>query len=618
MFENNTYLKLFTDMISEGFIFIDENGIIQLYNDKAKEIFGIIYNEGEGHPKGKIEKGDIVIIADNSLGRDDGGLGVDSLDILGIRDDKINQGDSLIAAGVVFGDNQPVYKHTNSENKNLFELNTVYLGNEIYAGIDFNKRFIDIRVNGKSYVMNYINSIGHMVVLDGRTMKVKFYQAKGYTARGESICDLFAGNEFMAKGENTVLDVIGKRIFDIHDESQTIIDFYNAATGKDINFREKFTEINEIPTLCSIIPINVNNKRVGAVMKVEDITELKKVLRQRDEALSSLERVEKQLREEDTINETFSEILGDSEEIRNVKKIAYRASKSNSTILLLGESGTGKSLLARSIHNASRFKDNPFIHVNCSVINESILESELFGYEGGAFTGARSSGKIGLFEAANGGTIFLDEIGEISPSIQVKLLQFLQSQSFFRVGGVKEIKVSVRIIAATNKNLEEEMLRGNFREDLFYRINVFPIWLPPLRNRKSDIHQLVYSILPRICKRVGCEEKRISGEALQLLNNYDWPGNIRELENIIERAVIMTEGSTIFSSSIAINRRLNNRGQRVTTARPLKDAVEEAEKRAIEDAISIYEGSREKAMEALKIGKTSFYEKIKKYQIKIK
>ncbi|MPM83739.1 Nitrogen fixation protein VnfA [bioreactor metagenome] len=253
--------------------------------------------------------------------------------------------------------------------------------------------------------------------------------------------------------------------------------------------------------------------------------------------------------------------------------------------------------------------------MNCGSIPEALLESELFGYEGGAFTGARAAGKAGMFELAQGGTIFLDEIGEISLSLQVKLLQVLQDKTFFKIGGNRNIEVNVRIIVATNKNLEEEMLKGRFREDLYYRINVFPIWIPPLRERKGDIYPLVQNMLPFICSRLGCEIKRISGEALSVLTGYEWPGNIRELENILERAVNLAEGNTILSTHLTIDRIMDYARPKMADIRPLKEVMDEAEKRAIAEAILISGGDKKAAMNALKIGKTSFYEKINKYGI---
>ncbi|NLM43231.1 MAG: sigma 54-interacting transcriptional regulator [Clostridiales bacterium] len=621
MFTKDSYAKMFTDMMSEGFIFIDNKGKIQLYNNKAKEIFGIIPSNGISHDSGRIEDGDIVIIADNCLGKDDGNMTPESLGCIGVHNHGLKLGDAIVAVGR-YGDNKgdkALYKYiTPDYDTSILELNCSYSGLKISSLIDFKNKNISIKVNSETYAMKYIKYIGHIVVLDGNSKKLKFYQTQGYTARGEAINDLLMGKRFMAKGENSEhLDVIGKDIFEIHQGGSTVEEFYAAATGENISYENQFKEINGRPTICTLMPVDKEGKRVGAVLKVEDISEIKKAIRQRDEALHNLEQMERRLREEEMAKRMMPEVIGDSREIINVKKLAIKASKTNSTVLILGESGTGKSLLARAIHDNSRNKDNPFVHVNCGSIPESLLESELFGYEGGAFTGAKTSGKPGMFELAQGGTIFLDEIGEISLPLQSKLLQVLQDKTFFKIGGNKRIEADVRIIVATNKNLEEEMLKGRFREDLYYRINVFPIWIPPLRERKEDIYPLVQHILPSICKRIGCETKRISGEALKVLANYDWPGNIRELENILERAANLAEGNTILSSHLAIKKIGSSKKREIKRIKPLKEAIEEAERNAIAEAILANNGDRKAAIKSLHISKTSFYEKIKKYGIKL-
>jgi len=621
LFEIDSYARKFTDMMSEGFIFIDNKGKIQIYNNKAKEIFGIAYNYDISHKSGKIEKGDIVIIADSRLGRDDGNLTSESLKCIGVEDSNIEFGDAIIAVGS-FEDNiseKATYKFVKPDYyTDKLELNFNFLKTEISGCIDFKNKNIVIGINKENYVLEFINYIGHIVVLDGKTKKMKFCQTPGYTARGEAIYDLLMGKKYRAKGEfSEFFNVIGKDIFEIHKGNITAKEFYDAATGKDISYVNEFKEINGKPTICTLSPVNHGNERVGAVLKVDDISEIKKIIRERDEALYNLEQMERKFNEEEITRKLLPDIIGESTEMINVKNLAIKASRTNSTVLLLGESGTGKSLLAKAIHNNSKNKDKPFININCGSIPEMLLESELFGYEGGAFTGAKGVGKAGMFELAQGGTIFLDEIGEISPFLQVKLLQVLQDKTFFKVGGNKKIEVDVRIIVATNKNLEEEILRRNFREDLYYRINVFPIWIPPLRERKEDIYPLVKNILPKVCSRIGCEEKRISGEALGLLSTGNWPGNVRELENILERAINLTEGNTILSTHLAINKSKEIDNYEIKEIKSLKDTICEAEKKAIEEAILYSSGDKKAAMNLLKIAKTNFYEKIKKYNIEI-
>ncbi len=265
-------------------------------------------------------------------------------------------------------------------------MNTVYSDISIGVSIDFVNKIITIEVDGQKFSMLYINAIGHMVIIDGKTNKIKFYQAQGYTAKGESVKDILKGGQYRAKGENTqLLNVIGKNIFEIHKGSDTINEFYRVAKGEDISYTDQFKEINGFPTMCTLIPVDKDGERIGAALKVEDISEIRKVIRERDEALLNLEKMEGQLKDEKVLNKAFPNILGESKEINHVKKLALKASRTNSTVLILGESGTGKTLLAKAIHENSKFKDKPFVHVNCGAIPASLLESELFGYEKGGF-----------------------------------------------------------------------------------------------------------------------------------------------------------------------------------------------------------------------------------------
>lgn len=614
---SESYVKMFTDMMSEGFIVIDNKGIIRIYNEKAKEIFGIRQEGQKYHKEGKIKPGDIIIVGDNSIGKDDGKIDSATLRFLGITDNNVNTGDSFIVIGVFDekGIINPVFKTLKDNHKeNHLSLRTEYLKIPMEIEIDFINKVISIKVRDEEFIMNYINAIGHMVVLDGVTKAMKFYQSHGYTARGESVNDLLKGKAYRSKGEDSqTLNVIGKNIFQIHKSDSIIQEFFNVAKGENISYIDRFEEINGYPTMCTLLPVGNHEDRIGAALKVEDISEIKRIIKERDHAINRLEKAEFQLNEEKILNKTFPDFGGESKEIESVKRMALKASKTNSNVLILGESGTGKTILAKYIHENSKLKIKPFIHVNCGSIPENLLESELFGYEKGAFTGALSEGKKGFFEIANGGTIFLDEIGDISTNLQVKLLEIIQEKCFYRVGGTEKIKVNIRIIAATNKSLEEEVLRGNFREDLYYRINVFPIWIPPLRERKQDIIPLIDIVLPKICKEVGCKPKRISSEAINILVKHNWPGNVRELENILERAVNLAEGNNILSKHINLGS--NRQEKKGRSIKSLKESVEEYERNLIKETLSIYKGNKKKSMEALKISKTTFYDKLKKYNI---
>lgn len=247
----------------------------------------------------------------------------------------------------------------------------------------------------------------------------------------------------------------------------------------------------------------------------------------------------------------FGNIIGDSSKMQAVYQMVKRVAPSKATILIYGETGTGKELLAHAIHLNSPRKDNPFIAIDCSALPDTLLESELFGHERGAFTGAYTA-RVGRFELADGGSIFLDEIGNMSPALQVKMLRVIQERAFERVGGTKTTRVDVRIIAATNQDLEEAVKKGNFRQELYYRLSVVPIHLPPLRERKEDLPLLTEHFLQKYGQEAVKRVEKISPEAMELLNQYDWPGNVRELENIIERAVILAKTDTIRSGDLPL------------------------------------------------------------------
>ncbi|HLL00094.1 MAG TPA: sigma-54 dependent transcriptional regulator [Myxococcaceae bacterium] len=263
----------------------------------------------------------------------------------------------------------------------------------------------------------------------------------------------------------------------------------------------------------------------------------------------SLRREAESLRDQVRQRTRFHNIIGDSPQLQGIYDVVRRAAATRATVLILGESGTGKELIAQALHQESPRKDKPFIRVHCAALSENLLESELFGHEKGSFTGALAR-KEGRFELADGGTLFLDEIGEISSSVQVKLLRVLQQREFERVGGTQTLKVDVRIVAATHRDLSAEVKAGRFREDLFYRLNVVSLTLPPLRDRKSDIPALVSHFLEKYGDSYGKEVKGLAPGTLQALLAHDWPGNIRELENAIERAVVLAQGAELTADDL--------------------------------------------------------------------
>ncbi len=326
--------------------------------------------------------------------------------------------------------------------------------------------------------------------------------------------------------------------------------------------------------------------------------------------------LKKQLREK----YEFANIIGNSQAMQQLFSRMKRIIKTDSTVLILGESGTGKELVAKAIHFNGNRKDKPFIAVNCSAIPENLLESELFGHVKGAFTGAVKE-KVGKFEAANYGTIFLDEIGTLPMHLQTKLLRVLQEQELERVGSNKQIKLDVRVVSATNVNLEEEVARGNFREDLFYRLNVIPIVIPPLRERIEDILPLTKHFLEKNCRSMQRPIMHIDKEALEALEAYPWNGNVRELENIIERIVALTEGDLITLRDLPANIVKNYVEGTPTSVTPagidMVAAINEIEKRMIGEALQLAGGVKARAAVMLNINRTTLVEKMRRLGISL-
>jgi DNA-binding NtrC family response regulator len=345
-----------------------------------------------------------------------------------------------------------------------------------------------------------------------------------------------------------------------------------------------------------------------------------------DELLLLIQRVEKDVgltRENRELREQLREkfkvdfIISASRRMEEALNLVKRVAPSSATVLILGESGTGKELIARAIHYSSPRAEKPLVKVNCSALPENLLESELFGHEKGAFTGAVGR-RIGRFEQADQGTIFLDEIGDLSPSLQSKLLRVLQEKEFERVGSSQTLKVDVRVIAATNHNLEEAIQKGTFREELYYRLNVVTISLPPLRERKEDIPPLIEHFLKKYSRENQKPLVSLSKEAKDLLMNYHYPGNIRELENIIERAVVLCRGETITTQDLPLNLRESKVEALIREAagsRSLRETLEEIERLRIHQALEKSHGVQTKAAEELGISERVLRYKMKKYGI---
>ncbi len=320
----------------------------------------------------------------------------------------------------------------------------------------------------------------------------------------------------------------------------------------------------------------------------------------------------------------FKDIIGQSPSMKKIFRIVEKVATSDTTIMLNGETGTGKGLIARAIHDCSPRRSKPFVQINCGATPEGLLESEFFGYRRGAFTGATAD-KQGKFEVANGGTIFLDEIGELSPPIQVKLLRAVQEKTIRPVGGTEDIAVDIRIISATNKQLEKEVIEGRFREDLFYRLNVIEIKMPPLRERKADLRALAQHFLEKFSREMGKEIRKFSSYALDMLQKYDFPGNIRELENLLERSVALSSTNIVLPDSLALSvhkrrwiegikdRRFDL--DEVSKGVALDSILEEIEGAYLKKALEFSSGNKNRAAELLGISFRSLRYRLEKLSL---
>ena len=378
-------------------------------------------------------------------------------------------------------------------------------------------------------------------------------------------------------------------------------------------------KINDSEVITMRIPIKAEGRIIGAIGKIifKDINDFYFLSRK----LDSLENTQKCYHKKSEKNRRakyfFKDIIGNSSESKNVKILAKKSANTNSNVLIVGESGTGKELYANSIHNASNRRLGPFIKINCGAIPAELLESELFGYEEGAFTGAKKGGKKGKFELANGGTIFLDEIGDMPMCMQVKLLRVIQEREVERVGGNILNKIDVRIIAATNKNLEQLVKKNKFRVDLYYRLNVIRINVPPLREIKEDILLISDFLIKKVSNKLGIYIKGVSKEAKEYLYNYNWPGNIRELENVIERSANLLDSDFIIKPQHLPKQILKSHTIKIHVEKDkyLKDIISEIEKEAICNCLEENNGNKNKTSKILGISRASLYKKISEYNI---
>ncbi|KLU64075.1 nitrogen fixation protein VnfA [Desulfosporosinus acididurans] len=407
--------------------------------------------------------------------------------------------------------------------------------------------------------------------------------------------------------------VLGRRLDQIEPKAEAIT---LMRSGKSCHMGRDYLDSLGIDVIGSSFLLNDGQRIMGCVSIFKNISEVIELSRELEQTRGLADYLKEQLEQWEQLPLSFKEYVGQNSSLKETLVLAAKVAKTDSTVLIRGESGVGKEVLAKAVHNSSRRKDKPLIKVNCAAIPDNLIESELFGYEDGAFTGAKKGGKLGKFELAHSGTIFLDEIGDMSITMQAKLLRVLQEKEFERIGGTKTIKVDIRVIAATNRDLESMIQEGTFRRDLYYRLNIVPLNLVPLRERKDDIVALAKTFLNRFACEVG-RELTLSSQVLRFFQEYDWPGNIREMQNVLEHASIVCSGTTIemYHLPKQILHLNDDQLSAKNKSQTVKEIVAALEKELILSALAANKNNRTKAMKDLGFSRRVFYDKLHRYGI---
>lgn len=482
---------------------------------------------------------------------------------------------SNIESGLLVIDNQHTIIIYNTEAEHLFGIPAREVLGRKVTEVFPDSRLPEV-VDTKEPILGYTREIGKSTIVVNTTPIIENDEIKGAISTFEDVSRLvqisweFEEVKELKERYFQILEAVqdGICVFDREGTVTYINGSYNEITGENISEGDNIHEIspngsrmrvlekgqkimgeisqkkNGKSVVANIVPIIVNQQITGGISVVKNLSEIEELIDRISHLSAKTEYLEEELHRRKKLNPAFNRIVGVSNKLYDAMKLAAKTADNNFNVLIRGESGTGKELIAEAIHYSSERATQPFIRVNCAAIPENLLESEMFGHVKGAYTGAIKT-KIGKFELADKGTIFLDEIGELDKSMQAKMLRVIQKKEFQRVGDDRTITVDARIIAATNRNLEELVENGEFREDLYYRLNVIPIWLPPLRERREDIPVLSEYFLNKIAEELGCEPKKLSGEAMDALIHYSWPGNIRELENVMERINILADGREV-------------------------------------------------------------------------
>ncbi|MGG4041485.1 sigma 54-interacting transcriptional regulator [Bacillus smithii] len=569
--EQNKHNVIF-DSTDEGMVGIDLREKIILYNKSAERIIGIKKEQAIGTPVRQIIPTSRLprILRTKKAEVNQEQVLANGLKIITTRIPMMDENQNIMGAFAVFRDITEVLNLA-EEITNLKEVQTM----------------LEAIIHSSDDAISVVDEKGRGILINPAYTRITGLTEEQVIGK--------PANADISEGESVHMEVLEKR---------------KPVRGVKMKVGPKRKEV-----VVNVAPIIVNGTLKGSVGVIHDVSEIQALTQELNRARQIIRTLEAKY--------TFEDIVGESEEIKFAIEQAKLGANTPATVLLRGESGTGKELFAHAIHNASDRRYNKFVRVNCAAISETLLESELFGYEEGAFSGAKRGGKIGLFEEANNGSIFLDEVGELSPNTQAKLLRVLQEQEIVRVGGTKPIPINVRVIAATNVSLEKGIAEGTFREDLYYRLNRMPIQIPPLRQRKTDIPLLCRYLLAKINQDYGRNVERISSEAMKKLMDYDWPGNVRELENVLGRAVIfmnyhetmMDVDHLFFLQSQPKEYPLESPIHGLKEGTTLSSLMDEYEKNIIQETLMQTGGNKTEAAKRLGISIRNLYYKIAKYKL---
>lgn len=588
-------LQSVMDSSSHAMFTMDRQGIVTHINRQAKERFGLFNHSIYSHPAGRLEPGDIVILGTSVMGADDGNLAPEDLAVLGIQDHRLHGGDMLAAVGVYQGAGvKPVYKYLRSGAAGL-SLDVTFQGMPI--NVKITDREISVTVQDRVYTITYFICIGQMVVLDRRTKKVKFWEEKGYSARKEGIGSLLRGGSFIAKSPEQEICVVGYHFREFFEGELFEEHLRQVLDGRSPGFADMAYEINGFALLASIMPIHDGGQVVGIIVKFRNIEDIRTTIMERNTAIAAAERKFRESSERSLPGEVGDALLGcgSSAAMRAARRRAYKLSQMDCNIFITGEPGTGRTKMAQSIQRVQP-RGGPFIRADCSAVDPALLEVTLFGSQ---------DGTPGLFREADGGTLLLDEVGGLPLNVQAKLLYAIQRDEVQPVGSTRPVHVDVRLLTIAGSELWDEVESGRFRKDLYYRLSAFSVEMPPLRDCREDIYLMANELMEQICQRYGMPEKSLSGEAFSKLINYDWPGNLRELENVLEGAAAMSDSDIIYPEHI----HLASEPVPLT----LRQHLRQEERRYIQQVLAQCGGDRQLAMQQLDVSRSVFYERLKEY-----